>query len=102
MKFNKKIVLPVSTLKDMKADTPSPKISTKIKCINCSKYMEPDDTSKCQYHSGKLRTDGLRTSNSYDESVYECCGKVRIGFNPILEEPAGCVVAPSHIFIRDS
>ena len=68
-----------------------------LMCKNCSKYFEADDDSSCYFHPGKLVSDGLRTSNFYDELRYECCGKIQKGFNPILEEPKGCKMNKKHV-----
>jgi len=93
MKYKKNIVVPIIK----KSDTPSPKISNKIKCKNCRKYYDPDNNNKCRFHPGELKNDGLRTNNAYDKSVYNCCGAVIIGFQPVLKDVPGCVTSLSHI-----
>ena len=95
MFFRRKPVLPIIT--ECKIKNNVKEISTKVKCKNCSKYFEADDDSSCYFHPGKLVSDGLRTSNFYDELRYECCGKIQKGFNPILEEPKGCKMNKKHV-----
>jgi len=94
MKFKKNIVVPII---NKKPDTPSPKISNKIKCKNCRKYYDPDNNSKCRYHPGPLRNDGLRTHNSYDRTTYQCCGGEIKGFINVLEDVPGCTMNSNHI-----
>ena len=74
----------------------SPRVKKVYKCINCNRHFNPNKNEKCYFHNKAPMCDGLRTNNAYDRVIYPCCGKVQIGYDPILEKTQGCIVNDSH------
>ena len=89
-----KPVLPSTSI--MNPTSNSPVIEDKYKCKNCLKFFDPTKEEKCYYHSGTAIMTGSRVRNCYDEVKYDCCGKIQLGFNPVLKEATGCKTHDNH------
>ena len=68
------------------------KTAAKLRCINCRQnFTEAENTEEsCQFHPGPMKSEGGRTRNDLDKTMFMCCGQEQIGNSPVLYAPPGC------------